>query len=158
MEAMTRYVGLRADVSRLQLLIADFNAQEPALMPAPSPVPANHHGKTKNPRPWRVSRHWDCSNIETFYTYIGMALSIKNSEADRLVRQIAGLTGETLTAAVVTALRERLERVQAQNSGRSLADELDEIAIRCAALPMLDPRSPEEILGYGRHSTQPPQA
>ena len=80
-----------------------------------------------------------------------MALSIKNPEADRLVRQIAGLTGETLTAAVVTALRQRLERVQAQNSGRSLADELDEIAIRCAALPVLDPRSPQEILGYDEH-------
>ena len=80
-----------------------------------------------------------------------MALSIKNPEADRLVRQIAGLTGETLTAAVVTALRQRLERVQAQNSGRSAADELDEIAIRCAALPVLDPRSPQEILGYDKH-------
>ncbi len=80
-----------------------------------------------------------------------MALSIKNSEADRLVRQITGLTGETLTATIVTALRQRLERVQAQNSGRPLADEFDEIAIRCAALPVLDPRSPQEILGYDEH-------
>lgn len=77
-----------------------------------------------------------------------MSFSIKNSEADRLVRQLTGLTGETLTGAVVAALRERLERVRARKSGRSLADELDEIAIRCAALPVLDPRSPEEILGY----------
>ncbi len=80
-----------------------------------------------------------------------MAFSIKNPEADRLVRQIAGQTGETLTGAVVTALRERLVRVQAQYRGRSLADELDEIAIRCAALPVLDPRSAEEILGYDEH-------
>ena len=80
-----------------------------------------------------------------------MSFSIKNSEADRLVRQLTGLTGETLTAAVVAALRERLERVRARKSGRSLADELDEIAIRCAALPMLDPRTPEEILGYDEH-------
>ncbi len=80
-----------------------------------------------------------------------MSFSIKNSEADRLVRQLTGLTGETLTGAVVAALRERLERVRARKSGRSLADELDEIAIRCAALPLLDPRSPEEILGYDEH-------
>ena len=80
-----------------------------------------------------------------------MSFSIKNSEADRLVRQLTGLTGETLTGAVVAALRERLERVRARKSGRSLADELDEIAIRCAALPVLDPRSPEEILGYDEH-------
>ena len=80
-----------------------------------------------------------------------MSFSIKNSEADRLVRQLTGLTGETLTGAVVAALHERLERVRARKSGRSLADELDEIAIRCAALPVLDPRSPEEILGYDEH-------
>jgi antitoxin VapB len=29
-----------------------------------------------------------------------------------------------------------------------LADELDEIARHCASLPVLDPRSTEEILGY----------
>ena len=80
-----------------------------------------------------------------------MSFSIKNPEADRLVRQLTGLTGETLTGAVVAALRERLERVRARKGGRSLADELDEIAIRCAALPVLDPRSPEEILGYDEH-------
>ena len=80
-----------------------------------------------------------------------MSFSIKNSEADRRVRQLTGLTGETLTGAVVAALRERLERVRARKGGRSLADELDEIAIRCAALPVLDPRSPEEILGYDEH-------
>ena len=31
---------------------------------------------------------------------------------------------------------------------RRLADELDEIARRCASLPVIDDRSPEEILGY----------
>lgn len=77
-----------------------------------------------------------------------MAFTVENPEAFRLARQLADLTGETVTSAVVTALRERLERMQARNSGRSLADELDEIALRCAALPVLDPRSPDEILGY----------
>ena len=77
-----------------------------------------------------------------------MALTVDNPEAYRLARQLADLTGETLASAVVAALGERLERMQAQNTGRSLADELDEIALRCAALPVLDPRSPDEILGY----------
>jgi antitoxin VapB len=39
-----------------------------------------------------------------------MALSIKTDEADRLARELAQLTGETLTDAVTNALRERLAR------------------------------------------------
>jgi antitoxin VapB len=41
-----------------------------------------------------------------------VALSIKDPEADRLARAVAARTGETLTQAVVTALRERLARMQ----------------------------------------------
>ncbi len=77
-----------------------------------------------------------------------MAFSIKNSEADRLARRVARLSGESLTSAVVVALRERLERLERRTRGRSLADELDEIAHRCAALPVLDARSADEIIGY----------
>ena len=42
-----------------------------------------------------------------------MALSIKTEEADRLARTLSKLTGETLTQAVTTALRERLYGEQA---------------------------------------------
>jgi len=80
-----------------------------------------------------------------------MAFSIKNPEADRLARKLAQATGEGLTEAVVVALRERLERVGARRGGRSLADELDEIARRYAALPVLDPRPPEELIEYDEH-------
>ena len=45
-----------------------------------------------------------------------MALSIKSDEADRLARELAAETGETLTEAVETALRERLEREHAKNA------------------------------------------
>ncbi len=41
-----------------------------------------------------------------------MALSIKTPEADRLARELAASTHESITEAVTTALRERLERVQ----------------------------------------------
>ncbi len=80
-----------------------------------------------------------------------MPFSIRNPEADRLVRQLAKTTGESLTEAVVVALRERIERLRGRQKGRSLADELDEIAKRCAALPALDPRPADEILGYDEH-------
>lgn len=42
-----------------------------------------------------------------------MALSIKTDEADQLARDLARLTGESMTQAVTTALRERLERERA---------------------------------------------
>lgn len=76
-----------------------------------------------------------------------MALSIKDNEADRLAREIATYTGETLTQAVVTALRERLARLKPPSS--SLRQDVERIAKRCSALPVLDPRSDEQILGYG---------
>jgi antitoxin VapB len=80
-----------------------------------------------------------------------MALNIKDPDADRLVRALAQTTGETLTEAVTAAVKERLERVQAGRRPRRLADELDEIALRCASLPVLDDRPQDEILGYDAH-------
>jgi antitoxin VapB len=80
-----------------------------------------------------------------------VALSIKDPEADRLARALASATGETLTKAVTQALRERLERVGGRRAGNSLAEELNEIALRCAALPDLDTRTPDEIIGYDEH-------
>ncbi|MFP3941929.1 MAG: type II toxin-antitoxin system VapB family antitoxin [Thermoanaerobaculia bacterium] len=77
-----------------------------------------------------------------------MALNIRNPEAERLAGEVAELTGETKTDAVTTALRDRLERLRRDRVQRSLADELDEIARHCASLPVLDPRPPDEILGY----------
>jgi antitoxin VapB len=80
-----------------------------------------------------------------------MALSIKDPEAERLARALAAATGESLTKAVTLALRERLERVGKRRAGASLAEELNEIALRCAALPDLDSRTPDEIIGYDEH-------
>jgi antitoxin VapB len=77
-----------------------------------------------------------------------MALSIKNPEAERLARELAKRTGETLSDAVVNSLQERLQRVTGRRSPTALADQLDEIAKRCAGLPVLDARSEDEILGY----------
>jgi antitoxin VapB len=77
-----------------------------------------------------------------------MTLSIKDSEADRLARELSMATGETITVAVATALRERLERVRGLAGRRDLVTDLLAIADRCASLPVLDDRSAEEILGY----------
>ena len=80
-----------------------------------------------------------------------MALNIRNRETERLAAELARLTGETKTEAVTKAVRDRLDRVRQARRKRSLADELDAIGRQCAALPVLDPRTPEEILGYDEH-------
>jgi antitoxin VapB len=58
-------------------------------------------------------------------------LNIKSEEAHRLARELADLTGETLTAAVTVSLDERLKRIQSQRKG-SLAKELVAIGKDCA--------------------------
>ena len=78
-----------------------------------------------------------------------MALNIKHAEADRLARQLSAVTGETLTEAVLAALRERLERQQQRRPKPSTAGEiLREVRLRLSRIPVLDARSADEILGY----------
>jgi antitoxin VapB len=79
-----------------------------------------------------------------------MAFSIKNPEADRLARQLAAATGETLTEAVIHSLRERLKRYAAP-ADRRTGDELANLAAKFATLPIQDARTPDQILGYDEH-------
>ena len=80
-----------------------------------------------------------------------MPLNIKDRATEQTVRELAMLTGETVTTAVRRAAEERLHRVRRARAGGSLAAELLEIGRRCAALPDLDSRTPDEILGYDEH-------
>ena len=77
-----------------------------------------------------------------------MPLNIKDPATEKSVRELAAVTGETVTAAVRRSAEERLQRVRREHAGRSLAAEILEIGRRCAALPDLDKRSADEILGY----------
>jgi antitoxin VapB len=77
-----------------------------------------------------------------------MAVNIKNRETERLARELARRTGLSITDAVTVALREQLAREEGKRTVLRTRDHLLEIGRRCAALPDLDTRSPEEILGY----------
>ncbi len=77
-----------------------------------------------------------------------MALSIKSIQAERLVRDIAAKTGESLTGAILTALQERLDRLRNQRRTQVLTSQLDDILRRVDAMPTLDTRPEDEILGY----------
>jgi antitoxin VapB len=61
-----------------------------------------------------------------------MGMNIKNEEAQKLAHKLSELTGESLTAAVTEAVRERMERVQ-RAEGAGLADRLLRIGKDCAA-------------------------
>ena len=77
-----------------------------------------------------------------------MALNIRNVETEKLAEAVAQLAGETKTEAVRKALADRLARLRRDRSCRRLADELDEIAIHCSGLAVVDPRPAEELLPY----------
>jgi antitoxin VapB len=62
-----------------------------------------------------------------------MSLNIKNEEAHQQARELASLTGESMTVAVTEAIRERLERVRG-TAKQGLADRLLKIARECGPL------------------------
>lgn len=77
-----------------------------------------------------------------------MALSIKDPETERLARALAARTGETITVATRRALEERLKRTGAPARKTALLEDMEAMQRRLAALPILDDRRPEEIMGY----------
>ena len=77
-----------------------------------------------------------------------MPLSIKNATTERLARQVANETGESLTEAIQRALEERWQRLKRRRKGNVLTGQIDEIMRRVDALPTLDSRPENEILGY----------
>lgn len=77
-----------------------------------------------------------------------MGISIKNDRAERLARQVSAEAGESLTDAIIHSLEERLERLKGRRSAPDLAESLMAISRRSSALPDLDTRNADEILGY----------
>ena len=73
-----------------------------------------------------------------------MVLSIKNAKADELARDLAALTGESITDVVVSSLEARLEMEHRRRRQHSLED----IVQRFRLLPVLDTRTPDDVMGY----------
>jgi antitoxin VapB len=77
-----------------------------------------------------------------------MALSIKDPETEQLARTLAARTGETITIATRRALEERLRRIGSDARKAALLEDLAASRRRWSALPVLDKRSADEIIGY----------
>jgi antitoxin VapB len=91
-----------------------------------------------------------------------MALNIKSRETERIVRELAKRTGLSITEAIHQAAAEKL-RVMQGDYDKRLAEltpaqreklrKIEEISRHAAALPILDTRSDDEILGYNDKGT-----
>jgi antitoxin VapB len=73
-------------------------------------------------------------------------LYIKNPAAHRLAQRLSERMGVTLTDAVIYALEGQMRRTRAPLSRKSV----DAISAKLRALPVLDSRTAEEILGYDK--------
>ena len=71
-------------------------------------------------------------------------LYVKNPAAHQLAEQVSKRIGVTLSDAVISALEDKL-----RNTGRPLnRAKVDALCARIGALPVVDGRTAEEILGY----------
>lgn len=77
-----------------------------------------------------------------------MALNIKDPETDRLARELATATGESITVATRQAIEERLARVRARALVDPRTDDIRDLIARGRQRPMLDDRDADTILGY----------
>ena len=77
-----------------------------------------------------------------------MALSIRNPQAEKLAREVAAESGESLTEAIIHALEERLRHLRGCHTATDVAGEIMKISLRCRALPEMDRRGADEILDY----------
>jgi antitoxin VapB len=80
-----------------------------------------------------------------------MPISIKNTETEQLARELAKETGETITEVIKRSLQDRLQRVRGRRHARELPEQVEDILHRMDALPTLDERSEDEILGYDQN-------
>ncbi|MGC1578104.1 MAG: type II toxin-antitoxin system VapB family antitoxin [Beijerinckiaceae bacterium] len=77
-----------------------------------------------------------------------MSLNIKDPETERLARMLAQQTDETIPLAIRRALEERLRRVGCGARKAALLEDLVAIRRRWSALPVLDARNADEVIGY----------
>jgi len=82
-----------------------------------------------------------------------MALSIRNKRVEAAAREVARVTGESLTTAILRSLEDRLARIRGRPHAADLAEQFLDIGRRCASLPDLDTRSADQIIGYRQDGT-----
>jgi len=71
-----------------------------------------------------------------------MALSIKNPETEALARELAELTGESITMAINTALQEKIDKDRLLKKRKITSEKIMQFAAECA------PRFPDNKTSF----------
>jgi antitoxin VapB len=84
-----------------------------------------------------------------------MSINIKNKEADRLLAELKSATGKGASEVVLDLLRREHARIAADQPSRPDKAEVERILAVTREMqrlwresPVIDPRTPDEILGY----------
>ena len=80
-----------------------------------------------------------------------MTLSIKNPKADRLAKELAKATGQTVTDAVITALEANLKAAKVRRVPGDPIDGIADLQAFVAELPDQSPRSPHDVIEHDDH-------
>ena len=80
-----------------------------------------------------------------------MSLVISDPKAEQLAQELAQRIGGTVPDAIVRALEAQLGSLKQPNTTVKTRDAIQNIIARCRALPDLDTRSADEILGYDKN-------
>jgi antitoxin VapB len=79
-----------------------------------------------------------------------MGVSIKSAEAERKLRRVSRLLGKSMTATVIELADGKLREIDAKKDRERIHRAVDRIVRRIKALPVLDDRTDDEILGYNK--------
>lgn len=79
-----------------------------------------------------------------------MGVSIKSAEAERKLRRVSKLLGKSMTATVIELADGKLRELDAKKDRERIHKAVDRIVRRVKALPVLDDRTDDEILGYNK--------
>ena len=83
-----------------------------------------------------------------------MGLNIKNPETEKLIRELAQLRGQGITEVLTDVIGREVERERRKPKRETYEEfsrRIEAIVERVKQLPVLDDRSPDEILGYNEH-------
>ena len=82
-----------------------------------------------------------------------MSILIRNPKTEKKIRQLAKRKGVTLTDAVDRAMDKELAQLgpPRRKKGRIDRKKVAELLAYFDSLPVDDPRSPDEIIGYDEH-------
>ncbi|HWK97693.1 MAG TPA: type II toxin-antitoxin system VapB family antitoxin [Pseudolabrys sp.] len=83
-----------------------------------------------------------------------MGLNIKNHETEKLIRELAQLRGQGITEVLTDVIGREVERERKKpkrETYEAFSRRIEAIVEQVKQLPVLDDRSPDEILGYNEH-------